>query len=210
MRRTMGLRWVALAVVIAVTAGCGDRETRTDRPKSGKAIENLKDGDVKTRQAAAMTLTSYRDPRAVEALIEALKNDQDAKVRRLAAAALKSQDDTRAVEPLIAALKDGDANVLGRDMNKNLGTTNRVPLRHLEHAAGKPKVGPTQPVVRHFDDRRKHGPIVAVPQERYQFRAGRQCFQRTGCNNAPVVQDHHVIRQAEYFVQRMTDVQDGL
>ena len=111
MRRTTRLVWAALVVVTAVLAGCGGGEAGTNTPKSGKAIADLKSTDARVRQAAAMALTSLRDPLAVEPLIEALKGDQEAKVRRLAAMALRTQRDARAVEPLIAALKDEESGV---------------------------------------------------------------------------------------------------
>jgi hypothetical protein len=60
--------------------------------------------------SAAIALGQINDTRAVEPLIQALK-DNDSNVRYGAAIALGQINDTRAVEPLIQALKDNDSNV---------------------------------------------------------------------------------------------------
>ena len=59
------------------------------------------------REAAVETLKELNDTRAVEPLIQALK-DEDSSVREGAAWALGKLNDTRAAEPLILALKDKD------------------------------------------------------------------------------------------------------
>ena len=82
-------------------------------PAMEPLIAALKDKDSKdsdVRQAAAEALGEIKDPRAVEPLIAALK-DEDSDVRAAAAYALGEIKDPRAVEPLIAALKDGDSDV---------------------------------------------------------------------------------------------------
>jgi len=68
-----------------------------------KALGYIKDEDVRT--AAAGALGQIGDPRAVEPLIAALK-DEGESVRSSAARALGKIGDPRAVESLIAALKD--------------------------------------------------------------------------------------------------------
>ena len=68
-----------------------------------KALGYIKDEDVRT--AAAGALGQIGDPRAVEPLIAALK-DEGESVRSSAARALGKIGDPRAVESLSAALKD--------------------------------------------------------------------------------------------------------
>ena len=65
---------------------------------------------MSVRFAAAAALGELGDPRAVELLIEALK-DKDLRVRFEAALALGVSEDPRAVEPVIEALRDGDLDV---------------------------------------------------------------------------------------------------
>ena len=62
------------------------------------------------RKAAAQALGNIADPRAVEPLINTLK-DEDLYVRKAAAQALGNTADPRAVEPLINTLKDEDLSV---------------------------------------------------------------------------------------------------
>jgi HEAT repeat protein len=69
-----------------------------------KALSYKKDWK-KVPQKAAEALGRIRDPRAVEQLIAALK-DEEIGVREAAAKALGEISDPRAVEPLIAALRD--------------------------------------------------------------------------------------------------------
>ncbi|HMA36537.1 MAG TPA: HEAT repeat domain-containing protein [Chloroflexia bacterium] len=74
----------------------------------GELIDQLatgEAGDDDTRAEAAFALGQIGDPRAVEPLIAALR-DEDTVVRTEAAAALGALGDRRAVEPLIRALYD--------------------------------------------------------------------------------------------------------
>ena len=64
----------------------------------------LKDEDATVRLAAVQSLGNLSDPRAVDALVVALKSDTDARVREAAAEALGEIDSPRAVPGLIAAL----------------------------------------------------------------------------------------------------------
>lgn len=73
-----------------------------------KALEYEKDRQVQCD--AAKALGKIGDERAVEPLINALKN-KDGDVRRESAEALGKIGDERAVEPLIQALVDGTSNV---------------------------------------------------------------------------------------------------
>ena len=61
--------------------------------------------DVDVRWAAALALGKIGDAKAVEPLIQALK-DESSSVREIAAGALGNIGDVRAVEPLIQTLKD--------------------------------------------------------------------------------------------------------
>jgi len=98
----------------------------------------LKDEDSDVREAAIQALGQFRDPRAAEPLVAALRNwpstfsigrslkqigepsvepliaalkDDNPAVRATAAKTLGNIEDPRAVEPLISALKDEDRNV---------------------------------------------------------------------------------------------------
>ena len=73
-----------------------------------KALGYAKDNDV--RCLAAEALGKTRDPSAVEALINALK-DKDCIVRMNAARVLGETRDPRAMEPLINALKGENSDV---------------------------------------------------------------------------------------------------
>ena len=64
----------------------------------------LKDENATVRLAAVQSLGSLEDPRAVDALVQALRTDTDARVREAAAEALGEIDSPRAVAGLIAAL----------------------------------------------------------------------------------------------------------
>jgi len=64
----------------------------------------LKDQDAAVRLAAVESLGHLSDPRAVDALVQALRTDTDPQVREAAAEALGEIDSPRAVPGLIAAL----------------------------------------------------------------------------------------------------------
>ncbi len=75
-------------------------------------IASLGDTDPEVRNAAAQALGNLGDPRAVEALMRALRSDSDAGVRAMAAWALGEIEDPRAVPALGEALRrDQDAHV---------------------------------------------------------------------------------------------------
>lgn len=71
-------------------------------------IEAVSDENPGVRLSAVETLGKLQDPRAVEALIEALRQDPDPKVRAMAAWALGEIEDPRAVPALTTALRTDD------------------------------------------------------------------------------------------------------
>jgi len=68
-------------------------------------IGALSDSDVEVRKAAAHALGEIEDPRAVDALVAALRRDTDAGVRETAAWALGQLEDHKAVPALMEALQ---------------------------------------------------------------------------------------------------------
>lgn len=74
-----------------------------------KLIAELESSDLDARIAAAQSLGTVQDERAVDALISAL-DDSNSNVRTPAAEALGNRGATKAVEPLIATLRDKQDN----------------------------------------------------------------------------------------------------
>ncbi|HPW10531.1 MAG TPA: HEAT repeat domain-containing protein, partial [Methanoregulaceae archaeon] len=74
----------------------------------------LKDFDPNIRRLAAQILGDTGDPRAVESLIDQLKEPH---MREDSAEALGKIGDSRAIEPLISSLKDSDPKVRKRAAN---------------------------------------------------------------------------------------------
>jgi HEAT repeat protein/beta-lactamase regulating signal transducer with metallopeptidase domain len=87
----------------------GKTETQVD----GRMIEALavalRDPNVDVRMTSAQALGSLEDPRAVEALLAALRSDTDAGVRKMAAWALGEIEDPRAVAGLSEAVRSDRA-----------------------------------------------------------------------------------------------------
>jgi HEAT repeat protein/beta-lactamase regulating signal transducer with metallopeptidase domain len=81
----------------------------------GALSTSLRDRDAEVRKTAAQALGEFADPRAVEALMRALRSDSDAGVRAMAAWALGQIEDPRAVPALGEAL-NGDASAEVRAM----------------------------------------------------------------------------------------------
>lgn len=79
-------------------------------------VTALGDADVEVRRAAVSSLGSLEDPRAIEALMQALRSDEDAEVRKAAAWALGQLEDERAVPALTTALRQ-DSEVEVRKMS---------------------------------------------------------------------------------------------
>jgi HEAT repeat protein/beta-lactamase regulating signal transducer with metallopeptidase domain len=89
---------VRLAAVEAISS-------RSERSVVPDLIAILDDPSVPVRRAVAQTLSQMPDPRAIAALLQALRTDTDAEVRALAAEALGNIDDASAAPGLIAALR---------------------------------------------------------------------------------------------------------
>ena len=89
------------------TATVASEETRGQQASAAvpALVDALSDDNAAVRLAAAQSLGSLEDPRAIAALGKALREDPDARVRQAAAEALGSIDDARAVPHLLAALR---------------------------------------------------------------------------------------------------------
>lgn len=92
-----------------------------------RLIQNLNSEYRDLRMSAVWTLRKVKDPRALEALISALKH-KDSRVREKAAEALGEIKDPRAIEPLISVLKEEEetnreiaAKALGDITGKDFG-----------------------------------------------------------------------------------------
>src|SRR4030043_1809193 len=72
-----------------------------------RLIQNLNSEYRDLRMSAIWTLGRVKDPRAIEALINALRH-KDPLMREKAAEALGEIKDPKAIEPLIAMLKDDE------------------------------------------------------------------------------------------------------
>jgi beta-lactamase regulating signal transducer with metallopeptidase domain len=84
-------------------------------------IETLGDANAAVRLAAVSSLGSLGDPKAIAALVKALREDSDARVREAAAEALGEIDDVRAVAPLLEALKAERASNVREQIVRALG-----------------------------------------------------------------------------------------
>ncbi len=80
-------------------------------PSVASLARRLRSEDLSTRVRAAKVLRKRRDPAAVGALIEALREDEHSRVRIIVAEALGKTADSRGVEPLIQAMKDEGSSV---------------------------------------------------------------------------------------------------
>lgn len=76
----------------------------TDEQVLDELIEQLRDEDWQVRYRAADQLKTYREPRAVPHLIEALAREENLTVSFVVAMTLGMMKDTRAIEPLTEAL----------------------------------------------------------------------------------------------------------
>lgn len=88
---------VRLAAVEAISS-------RSERTVVPDLLAVLTDPAVPVRRAVAQALSQMPDPRAIAALVQALRTDTDAEVRALAAEALGQIDDPAAAPGLISAL----------------------------------------------------------------------------------------------------------
>ncbi len=89
-----------------------ESKSESESVENGRAVaavvSALGDDDSAVRLTAASTLGKLQDPRAVEALTRALRQDPDAKVRAMAAWALGQIEDPAGVPALSAALREDD------------------------------------------------------------------------------------------------------
>ncbi len=99
-------------------------------------INALKDKDAGVRLKAAEALGKLGDARAVDSLIEVLRNEETWDVRQMAAWALGQIDDPRVVDPLsYASVKDADSNVREEAYNALQKSTvggNKVDARSVD------------------------------------------------------------------------------
>lgn len=79
--------------------------SRSERGLVLDLIPLLGDSSTEVRRAVAQALSGMPDPRAIAALLQALRGDTDASVRELAAEALGHIDDERGVAGLTAAFR---------------------------------------------------------------------------------------------------------
>ncbi len=80
-------------------------------PSVASLVQWLRSEDSSTRIRAAKVLRKRKDPTTVEALIQALREDDHCQVRSIAAGALGKIGDPSGVAPLIQAMEDEDSNV---------------------------------------------------------------------------------------------------
>ena len=99
----------------SVTESHTESETRTLAQKQAEGrmvaalVVALDDSNAEVRRNAAQSLGSLGDPRAVEALLQALRDDADAGVRKMAAWALGEIESPSAVGGLSQALRTDDS-----------------------------------------------------------------------------------------------------
>ena len=106
----------------------------------GDLINALKDKDANVRLKAAEALGKLADSRAIDPLIEALKNDADWEIRDMAAWALGQINDPRSTDPLsYASVKDADWHVREEAydaLQKNTVGGNKVDARSVDPIIG--------------------------------------------------------------------------
>jgi len=88
--------------------------SRSEKSVIPDLIPLLADTSLAVRRAVAEALQGMPDPRAIAALVQALRNDSDVHVRELAAQALGQIDDERAVPGLMAAFREERAAAVRR------------------------------------------------------------------------------------------------
>ncbi len=104
-------------------------------------IRAISDEDPSVRLSGAETLGKLQDPRAVQALIQALRQDPDPKVRAMAAWALGEIEDPAAVSALSAALREDDDREVRVQAAEALGNIEDVSaIGALGDAVGDPTV----------------------------------------------------------------------
>jgi HEAT repeat protein/beta-lactamase regulating signal transducer with metallopeptidase domain len=127
-------------------------------------ITALTDDDSNVRLSAVETLGKLRDPRAVQALIQALRQDPDPKVRAMAAWALGEIEDPSAVPALSTALREDDDQEVRVQAAQALGNIEDVSaIEVLGAAARDPGVEVRRAAVEalgNMDDARVVGLII--------------------------------------------------
>jgi HEAT repeat protein len=121
---TRNLTRVLLFGMISATLGYSQLTNVADN------LAKLKDKREAVRMAAVKALGRSADERAIEPLIEVMKQDEDAFVRTEATLALGNFKDLRAINALIAALTTADGNVTeaANQALKNLGPNAMPPM----------------------------------------------------------------------------------
>jgi len=105
------LKKCLIFVVLLLLVGCGTTLKNVRKYQEQRDVEKLiaalkeRNWGNRIGMEAAKALGEIKDPRAVEPLIAALKDDDLPSVQMEAAKALGELKDPRAVEPLIAAVK---------------------------------------------------------------------------------------------------------
>ena len=106
----------------------------------GDLINALKDRDANVRLKAAEALGKLADSRAIDPLIEALKNDANWEIREMAAWALGQIDDARSIDPLsYASVKDAEYYVREEAydaLQKNTIGGNKIDARSVDPIIG--------------------------------------------------------------------------
>jgi HEAT repeat protein len=96
-----------------LSKGQSQSESKAQSEANGRMVAALttalRDADAEVRASAAQALGSLGDPRAVEALLQALRSDADAGVRKMAAWALGEIESPAAVGGLSQALRSDDS-----------------------------------------------------------------------------------------------------
>jgi HEAT repeat protein/beta-lactamase regulating signal transducer with metallopeptidase domain len=90
-------------VRLAAIQSLASRDVRQVVPE---LLPALSDASVDVRRAVAEALSQMQDPRAIAALVQALRTDTDPQVREMAAQALGHIDDESAVPGLLAAWRE--------------------------------------------------------------------------------------------------------
>jgi len=106
-------RWLAILALLAI-ALVGARPSPARADNIDTLIGQLQSGSDKVRLSAALNLTKAGDPRGIEPLVAALKNDKDKNVRSVAAQGLASlvtpETKPKLRDAAIKQLTDSEAN----------------------------------------------------------------------------------------------------
>ena len=95
-----------LSTLTVMLLATGVSSQATNSQDFDRLVNTLNDDSWQIRWQAVTELGDLKDPRAIEPLAKALREDENSYVRATAAWALGEIKDSRAIEPLIAALSD--------------------------------------------------------------------------------------------------------